>query len=90
MKRNGFQAVASLSFTLILMMGAWQAQAQDTKTPYPSMAPLDQYLKRIETLRLPWHGARLQRPYHATPQLWSSEGMVMKLRSKARTALSAW
>src|ERR1700687_5253519 len=44
MKRNRFRAVASLSFTLILLLGAWQMQAQDAKTPYPSMAPLDQYL----------------------------------------------
>ena len=45
MKRNRFQAVASLSFTLILILdGAWHAQAQDAKAPYPSMAPLDQYL----------------------------------------------
>ncbi len=26
------------------MSTAWQAQAQDAKAPYPSMAPLDQYL----------------------------------------------
>ena len=35
----------ALSFTLVVALGAtWQAQAQDGKTPYPSMAPLDQYL----------------------------------------------
>lgn len=28
----------------VLMAAALQAQAQDVKTPYPSMAPLDQYL----------------------------------------------
>jgi len=28
----------------ILLCGAWQSQAQDPKTPYPSMAPLGQYL----------------------------------------------
>src|SRR5580693_8330935 len=32
-------------FALALALGAaWQAQAADAKTPYPSMAPLDQYL----------------------------------------------
>jgi hypothetical protein len=31
--------------TLLVVLGAgWQAQAQNTKTAYPSMAPLDQYL----------------------------------------------
>jgi hypothetical protein len=37
--------VASLFFTLIFAFGApWQMRAQDSKTPYPSMAALDQYL----------------------------------------------
>ncbi|MGD0131089.1 MAG: hypothetical protein ABSE57_03540, partial [Bryobacteraceae bacterium] len=32
-------------FTLVILLSAmWMAQAQDTKTPYPSMAPLGQYL----------------------------------------------
>ena len=29
---------------VVLLAAAWQAQAQNTKAPYPSMAPLDQYL----------------------------------------------
>jgi hypothetical protein len=33
------------SFALVIMLAAWwPAQAQDAKTPYPNMAPLDQYL----------------------------------------------
>jgi hypothetical protein len=33
------------SVALVVVLGAtWQAQAQDAKTPYPSMAPFDQYL----------------------------------------------
>jgi hypothetical protein len=47
MNRKRFQAIASLSFALIfvLILGAtWQAQAQDAKAPYPSMAPIEQYL----------------------------------------------
>ena len=40
-----FTAVASLVFALTLTCEApCQMQAQDDKTPYPSMAPLDQYL----------------------------------------------
>ena len=40
-----FTAVASLIFALTLTCGApCKMQAQDDKTPYPSMAPLDQYL----------------------------------------------
>jgi hypothetical protein len=29
---------------VVVLSACWQAQAQDAKTPYPSMAPLDQYL----------------------------------------------
>jgi hypothetical protein len=37
--------IALVAFALVVMLGAWwQAQAQDAKTPYPSMAPIDQYL----------------------------------------------
>jgi hypothetical protein len=47
MNRKRFQAIASLSFALILVLilgATWQAQAQDAKAPYPSMAPIEQYL----------------------------------------------
>src|ERR1700674_4169932 len=29
---------------VVVLSACWQAQAQDAKTPYPSMAPLDQHL----------------------------------------------
>jgi len=45
MNRKRFQAIASLSVALILIVGTtWQAQAQNATGPYPSMAPLEQYL----------------------------------------------
>ena len=38
-------AIAMKGIALGLLLGtAWQAIAQDAKTPYPSMAPIDQYL----------------------------------------------
>ena len=38
-------AIAAKSIALAFMLGtAWHATAQDAKAPYPSMAPLDQYL----------------------------------------------
>jgi hypothetical protein len=38
-------AVALKILALVVMLGAgWYATAQDVKTPYPSMAPVDQYL----------------------------------------------
>jgi hypothetical protein len=45
MKRKTVKMIVLGSFVLALAPGAArQAQAQDTKTMYPSMAPLDQYL----------------------------------------------
>ena len=43
--RNSFRTVTFRSFgLLVLLTASCQAQPQDAKTPYPSMAPLDQYL----------------------------------------------
>jgi hypothetical protein len=45
MKRKTVKMIALGFFALALApIAALQAQAQDAKTPYPSMAPLDQYL----------------------------------------------
>jgi hypothetical protein len=45
MNRQKFQAIAALSFALILILdAAWQARAQDRQMSYPSMAPVEQYL----------------------------------------------
>ncbi len=45
MKRKAFRTIALSSFALLVMPpAAWRASAQEAKTPYPSMAPLDQYL----------------------------------------------
>ena len=45
MKWKTLSTIALTSFALVVMLAAgWQAQAEDAKTPYPSMAPLDQYL----------------------------------------------
>jgi hypothetical protein len=45
MKREIVRTIALSGFALVVLLAsAWQAQAQDPKTPYASMAPLDQYL----------------------------------------------
>ena len=45
MKRKVLKTIALSSFALVVMLpAAWRAPAQQAKTPYPSMAPLDQYL----------------------------------------------
>lgn len=45
MRRQALRTVAFTSFALVVLLGsALHAQAQDAKEPYPTMAPLDQYL----------------------------------------------
>jgi len=47
MKRKTVKMIALAFFALALALGtARHTQAQDAKTPYPSMAPLDEYLMR--------------------------------------------
>jgi hypothetical protein len=45
MSRHKVGAIAVKGIVLAFMLGtAWHAMAQDAKAPYPSMAPVDQYL----------------------------------------------
>ena len=45
MKRKPFRVAAFRSLAAVAVLSAgWQAQAQDTKSPYPVMASVDQYL----------------------------------------------
>jgi hypothetical protein len=45
MKRKIIRTITLGSFALVVILGvALQAHAQDAKTPYPAMAPVDQYL----------------------------------------------
>jgi len=45
MKRKVLRTIALSCFALVIMPpAAWRVLAQEAKTPYPSMAPLDQYL----------------------------------------------
>ena len=45
MNWNSLRTRAPKRLTLLVVLSAaWQLEAQDAKTPYPSMAPVDQYL----------------------------------------------
>jgi hypothetical protein len=45
MKRKSLTAIAVRSFAVVVVVAAsWQAQAKDASTPYPKMAPVDQYM----------------------------------------------
>ena len=72
MKPKTLRAIASGSFALIVMVAAaWHAQAQDTKTPYPNMAPLDQYMMERE--------AEIVLARSAAPESISGDAEVMVL-----------
>jgi len=45
MNKKAGKTIALRTFALVVVLAAsWQAPAQKAKTPYPTMAPLDQYL----------------------------------------------
>ena len=73
MDRNIFVAVASLVFVLICAAGVSpQMHAQDAKTPYPSMAPLDQYL-------MPDRQAEIALARSAAPESISRDATILVL-----------
>ncbi len=71
MKRK-VRTIAFTSFALVVMLAAeWPAQAQDAKTPYPNMAPLDRYLMERK--------AEIALARSAAPDSISSDAEVMVL-----------
>ena len=63
------------------VLAAWQAQPQDAKVPYPSMAPLDQYL-------ITDRNAEIALARSAAPAAISSDAEVLVLgRNGYETAL---
>jgi hypothetical protein len=71
MRRKIRGASALTSFLLMVVGAAWQLNAQDAKTPYPSMAPLDQYLME--------HNAETALAKSAAPESVSRDAGVMVL-----------
>ena len=72
MSRKGLRTFVVRSFALVVVLGAaWKAQAQDIKTPYPSMAPLDQYLME--------RNAEIALARSAAPESISKDAAVMVL-----------
>ena len=73
MNRKRFQAIASLSFVLILILdAAWHARAQGHPTSYPNMAPVDQYL-------IPDRNAEITLARSAAPEAISRDAKIMVL-----------
>lgn len=72
MTRKALRTIALTSFAQVAMLAAaWQAQAQDAKAPYPSMAPLDQYLME--------RNAEIALARSAAPESISHDAEVMVL-----------
>ena len=70
-KRVG--AIAVSSFAVAVMLGtAWHATAQVAKAPYPSMAPLDQYLMEDR-------GSEIALARSAAPQAVSRDAKILVL-----------
>jgi hypothetical protein len=72
MQRKTCRLCAITSFLLMVQLGAsWQASAQDAKTPYPSMAPPDQYMME--------RNAEIELAKSAAPESISRDAAVMVL-----------
>jgi hypothetical protein len=72
MNRKMAGTVELATFVLVLVLGAArQAQTQDQKTPYPSMAPLEQYMMDS--------GAEIAMARSAAPESISRDAEVMVL-----------
>ena len=72
MLRKILSTIALGSFPLVVMLGATgQVQAQDAQTPYPSMAPFDQYLME--------RNAEIALARSAAPESISGDAEVMVL-----------
>lgn len=69
MRRHSFRAIVFGTLALVVALGA--AHAQDAKTPYPNMAPLDQY--RME------RSAEIALARSAAPESISRDAGVMVL-----------
>jgi hypothetical protein len=72
MKQKTFRTIALGSLVLVVVLGtAWHTHAQESKTLYPSMAPLDQYLTD--------RNAEIAMARSAAPDSISQDAQVMVL-----------
>jgi hypothetical protein len=72
MKRTALRTITSTSLAVVIVLGvARLAQAQDAKAPYPSMAPLEQYLME--------RNAEITLARSAAPESISQEAEVIVL-----------
>ena len=73
MKRKMLRTITVRTCALVIMFGAaWQARAEDAKAPYPTMAPLEQYL-------IPDRNAEMALARSAAPESISHDAEVLVL-----------
>jgi hypothetical protein len=73
MRKKKFSAIAIKSFALLVVLRtAYPAMAQDAKTPYPNMAPIEQYLMTDQ-------GAEIALARSAEPESISRDAEVLVL-----------
>lgn len=73
MRKKKVHAIAIKSFALLVVLGtAYQARSQDAATPYPKMAPIDQYLMTDR-------GAEIALARSAAPESISGDAEVLVL-----------
>ena len=86
MRKKKVHAIAIKSFALLVVLGtAYQARSQDATTPYPKMAPIDQYLMTDRGAEIAWREVQHRSPFQAMQRSWFLDVMVSKRRSKAKT-----
>ncbi len=72
MKPNALRMLALRSFAMVVVLGAtWQAQGQGARSPYPRMAPIEQYLTE--------RNAEIALARSAAPESISRDAEVMVL-----------
>jgi len=90
MQARKIGAIVAKCIPLAVVFGtAWQAIAQNAKTPYPTMAPVEQYLIEDRSSEVAWHGVRRRSPFRAMQKSWFSDVTVTKPLFRARTGLCA-
>jgi len=73
MRKNQIRAIVIKSFALLVVLGtAHQSMAQDATTPYPKMAPIDQYL-------MPDREAEIALARSAAPESLSRDATILVL-----------
>ena len=90
MRKKKVSAIAIKSFALLVVLGtAYQATGQGTTTPYPNMAPINQYLMPDQGAEIAL--ARSTRPYlHQVGQrTFTSKLLSMPSTQRSRSAADA-